>query len=224
MKLLVVEDNQELNNTIKEILEINHYLVDSAYDGDEALDYIRTNEYDLIVLDIMLPKINGYQVCDMVRKKGIKTPILMLTAKDQLKDKVHGLDIGADDYMVKPFEIEELLARIRALLRRSSSEKSDIIRLDNLEVDLRNRIVKKDNKIIELTPKLYCILEQLLLNKGNIVSYESLMSKCWDINDYPTKETVRANIKLLRKLIEDKDKKLIQNITGTGYKINETSA
>ena len=223
MKLLIVEDNQELNNTIKEILEINNYLVDSAYDGDEALDFIRLNEYDLIILDIMLPKINGYQVCDMVRKKGIKTPILMLTAKDQLKDKVHGLDIGADDYMVKPFEIEELLARIRALLRRSSSEKSDIIKIDNIEVDLRNRIVKKDNKIIELTPKLYCILEQLLINKGNIVSYESLMSKCWDINDYPTKETVRANIKLLRKLIEDKDKKLIQNITGTGYKINETS-
>jgi len=223
MKLLVVEDNEELNNTIKEILEINNYFVDSAYDGDEALDFIRSTEYDLIILDIMLPKINGYQVCDMVRKKGVKTPILMLTAKDQIKDKVYGLDIGADDYMVKPFEIEELLARIRALLRRSSSEKSDIIKIGNLEVDLRNRTVKKDNKSIELPPKLYCILEQLLLNKGNIVSYESLMSKCWDINDYPTKETVRANIKLLRKLIEDKDKKLIQNITGTGYKINEDS-
>ncbi len=222
MKILIVEDNVELNDTVKEILEMNGYLVDSAYDGEEALEFLRLSEYDLIILDIMLPKIDGYEVCKIVRTRGIETPVIMLTAKDQTKDKVHGLDLGADDYLVKPFDIEELLARIRALVRRTSAEKSDVVHLSNLTIDLKNRKVQKDGKEIDLSPKLFCILENLVRNKGNIVTYESLMNKCWDINDYPSKETVRSNIKLLRKLIEDKDKTLIQNIAGIGYKIDET--
>ncbi|RMA93071.1 response regulator transcription factor [Hydrogenothermus marinus] len=217
MKILIVEDNKDLNETIKEILEINGFLSDSAYDGEEALDFIQNFDYDLIILDIMLPKIDGFQVCKEIRDKGIDTPVLMLTAKDTTKDKVKGLDIGADDYLVKPFEIEELIARIKALIRRTSSQKKDIIKISNYIFDLKNRKVFKDNQEIQLTPKLFCILEQLLRNRGNIVSYESLMNKCWDINDYPTKETVRANIKLLRKTLNDKD--LIKNITGVGYKI-----
>ncbi len=222
MKILIVEDNVELNDTVKEILEMNGYLVDSAYDGEEALEFLRLSEYDLVILDIMLPKIDGYEVCKIARTRGIETPVIMLTAKDQTKDKVHGLDLGADDYLVKPFDIEELLARIRALVRRTSVEKSDVIHISNLTIDLKNRKVKKDDKEVELSPKLFCILENLVRNRGNIVSYESLMNKCWDINDYPSKETVRSNIKLLRKLIEDKDKTLIQNIAGIGYKIDET--
>ncbi len=221
MKILIVEDNIELNDTVKEILELNGYLVDSAYDGEEALEFLKLSEYDLIILDIMLPKIDGYEVCKILRTRGIETPVIMLTAKDQTKDKVHGLDIGADDYLVKPFDMEELLARIRALVRRTSAEKSDIVYISNLTIDLKNRKVQKDGKEVDLSPKLFCILENLVRNKGNIVSYESLMNKCWDINDYPSKETVRSNIKLLRKLIEDKDKTLIQNIAGIGYKIDE---
>jgi two-component system copper resistance phosphate regulon response regulator CusR len=221
MKILIVEDNVELNDTIKEILEMNGYLVDSAYDGEEALEFLSLSEYDLIILDIMLPKLDGYEVCKIARTKGIETPVIMLTAKDQTKDKVHGLDLGADDYLVKPFDIEELLARIRALIRRTSAEKSDIVHISYLTIDLKNRKVEKNGKEIDLSPKLFCILENLVRNKGNIVSYESLMNKCWDINDYPSKETVRSNIKLLRKLIEDKDKTLIQNIAGIGYKIDE---
>ncbi len=222
MKILIVEDNVELNDTVKEILEMNGYLVDSAYDGEEALEFLKLSEYDLIILDIMLPKIDGYEVCKIARTRGIETPVIMLTAKDQTKDKVHGLDLGADDYLVKPFDIEELLARIRALVRRTSAEKSDIVHISNLTIDLKNRKVQKEGKEVDLSPKLFCILENLVRNKGNIVTYESLMNKCWDINDYPSKETVRSNIKLLRKLIEDKDKTLIQNIAGIGYKIDET--
>ncbi len=217
MKALIVEDNKDLNYTIKEILELNGFFTQSAFDGEEALDYIQLYDYDIIILDIMLPKIDGFKVCQIVREKNIYTPILMLTAKSSTKDKVQGLNLGADDYLSKPFDMEELIARVKALIRRSSYEKNNIISIKNFKFDLENRTVFKDDKKIELTPKLFCILQQLLLNRGKIVSYEALMNKCWDINDYPTKETVRANIKLLRKLLNDKD--LIKNIPSVGYKI-----
>ncbi len=218
MKVLIVEDNYELNKTLKEILELNGYLVESAYDGEEALDYILSGDYDIIILDILLPKLDGYDVCKIIRDKGIKTPVLMLTAKGTIQDKVKGLDIGADDYLVKPFDIEELLARIRALIRRNSTEKSDIVKIGNIEIDFANREVRKDGKKLIVPPKLFCILEQLVRNRGKVVSYETLMNKCWDINDYPTKENVRANIKLLRKLLGNKD--IIHNVLGVGYKID----
>ncbi|RUM61699.1 MAG: DNA-binding response regulator [Persephonella sp.] len=218
MKVLIVEDNYELNKTLKEILELNGYLVESAYDGEEALDYVLSGDYDIIILDILLPKVDGYDVCKIIRDKGIKTPVLMLTAKGTIQDKVKGLDIGADDYLVKPFDIEELLARIRALIRRNSTEKSDIVRIDNIEIDFTNREVRKNGKKLIVPPKLFCILEQLVRNRGKVVSYETLMNKCWDINDYPTKENVRANIKLLRKLLGNKD--IIHNVLGVGYKID----
>ncbi|WP_029522106.1 response regulator transcription factor [Persephonella sp. KM09-Lau-8] len=217
MKILIVEDNEELNNTLKEILEINDYIVDSVFDGEQALEFANLYEYDLIILDIMLPKIDGYKVCQILREKGNNTPVLMLTAKDTLQDKVKGLDIGADDYLVKPFEIEELLARVRALIRRVSTEKNKIVQLGDIKIDLEKREVYRDGKSLVITPKLFCILEQLIRNRGKIVTYESLMNKCWDITDYPSKETVRANIKLLRKILQDKD--IIQNISGVGYKI-----
>lgn len=218
MKILIVEDNVELNNSLKEILEISGYLVESAYDGEEALDYILSGEYDLIILDILLPKLNGYEVCKVIREKGIKTPVLMLTAKGTIQDKVKGLNIGADDYLVKPFDIDELIARIKALLRRASTDKADTVQIGDLEIDFDTREVKKKGKKIIVPPKLFCILEQLVRNRGKVVSYETLMNKCWDINDYPTKENVRANIKLLRRLLEDKD--LIHNVVGVGYKID----
>lgn len=216
--MLIVEDNYELNRTLKEILELNGYLVESAYDGEEALDYILSGDYDIIILDILLPKLDGYEVCKIIRDKGIKTPVLMLTAKGTIQDKVKGLDIGADDYLVKPFEIEELLARIRALIRRNSTEKSDVVKIDNIEIDFTNREVRKDGKKLIVPPKLFCILEQLVRNRGKVVSYDTLMNKCWDINDYPTKENVRANIKLLRRLLGNKD--IIHNVLGVGYKID----
>lgn len=217
MKILIVEDNVDLNESLKEILELNGYNVEVAFNGEEGLELAKIVEPDVIILDIMLPKIDGYQVCQILRQKGINTPILMLTAKDSLSDKVKGLDLGADDYLPKPFEIEELLARIRALIRRNSYQKSDIYKIGEFTFDLAAKKVYKSDREIELSPKLFCILEQLLRNRGSVISYESLMNKCWDINDYPTKETVRANIKLLRKMLGDKE--LIKNIPGIGYKI-----
>ncbi|EDP73714.1 response regulator transcription factor, partial [Hydrogenivirga sp. 128-5-R1-1] len=195
----------------------NNFLTDSAFDGEEALDYIENYDYNIIILDIMLPKIDGFRLCEIIRKKNIQTPILMLTAKSATQDKVKGLNIGADDYLSKPFDMEELIARVKALIRRSSTNKSNVLKINNYTFDIENRIVYKNGKKIELTPKLFCILQQLLINRGKIVSYDALMNRCWDITDYPTKETVRANIKLLRKLLEDKD--LIKNIPGVGYKI-----
>ncbi len=217
MKALIVEDNKDLNYTLTEILQINNFLTDSAFDGEEALDYIENYDYNIIILDIMLPKIDGFNLCKIIREKNIQTPVLMLTAKSTTQDKVKGLNIGADDYLSKPFDMEELVARVKALIRRSSSNKSKIIRINEYTFDIENRIVYKSGKKIELTPKLFCILQQLLINRGKIVSYEALMNRCWEITDYPTKETVRANIKLLRKQLKDKD--LIKNIPGVGYKI-----
>jgi len=217
MKVLVVEDNVELNNTLKEILELNGYLVDTVYDGEQALDFLSLYDYDLVILDIMLPEIDGFQVCKSMRDKGDFTPVLMLTAKDTTPDKVKGLDIGADDYLVKPFDIDELLARVRALIRRVSTEKSNVVQVGDITVDLEKREVYKDGKSLIITPKLFCILEQLIRNRGRVVTYESLMNKCWDITDYPSRETVRANIKLLRKILQNKD--IIHNVSGVGYKI-----
>ena len=217
MKALIVEDNKDLNYTLTEILQINNFLTDSAFDGEEALDYIENYDYNIIILDIMLPKIDGFNLCKIIREKNIQTPILMLTAKSTTQDKVKGLNIGADDYLPKPFDMEELIARVKALIRRSSANKSKIIKLNEYTFDIENRVVYKNDKKIELTPKLFCILQQLLINRGKIVSYEALMNRCWEITDYPTKETVRANIKLLRKQLKDKD--LIKNIAGVGYKI-----
>ncbi|WP_457638766.1 response regulator transcription factor [Persephonella sp.] len=217
MKILVVEDNTELNHTLKEILELNGFLVDTVFDGEQALEYLNLYDYDLVILDIMLPKIDGFKVCQLMREKGDYTPVLMLTAKDATSDKVKGLDIGADDYLVKPFDIEELLARVRALIRRVSTEKSNIVQIGDITVDLEKREVYKDGKSLIITPKLFCILEQLIRNRGKVVTYESLMNKCWDITDYPSRETVRANIKLLRKILQSKD--IIHNVSGVGYKI-----
>lgn len=219
MKVLLVEDNIGLNASLKEILELNGYIVDGAFDADEALNFLQNSFYDVIILDVMLPDIDGFTLLKLIREKGIKTPVIMLTAKDQLRDKVKGLELGADDYITKPFEVEELLARIKAVVRRSSVEKSDVVKIDDLEVDLSSRKVKKDGKEIDLTPKLFCILEQLVRNRGKIVTYEMLYGKCWEITEVPSNETLRANIKLLRKLI-DPEKKIIKTISGVGYRID----
>lgn len=218
MKILLVEDNLDLNNAIREVLELNGYIVDSAFDGKEALNFAENSSYDVIILDLMLPDIDGLEVLKTIRSKGIDTPVIILTAKNQTKDKITGLDLGADDYITKPFDVDELLARIRAIGRRVSTEKKDIVLIDDLEIDLKNKVVKKAGKFVELTPKLYCILEQLVRNRGKIVSYETLLGKCWEITEVPSRETMRANIKNLRKLI-DPDKKIIKTIEGVGYRI-----
>lgn len=219
MKILIVEDNIALNNSLKEILELNGYVVDGAFDADEALNFLNHSYYDIIIMDIMLPDIDGFALTKMIREKGIKTPIIMLTAKDQLKDKIKGLEIGADDYITKPFEVEELLARIKAIGRRISTDKEDIVKIDDLEINLTSRTVKKDGVLIEIPPKLFCILEQLVRNRGKVVTYEMLSGKCWEITEIPSNEALRANMKLLRKLV-DPDKRIIRTLSGVGYRID----
>lgn len=219
MKILIVEDNIALNNSLKEILQLHGHIVDGAFDADEALNFVENSSYDIIVMDVMLPDIDGFTLTKMLREKGIKTPIIMLTAKDQLRDKVKGLEIGADDYITKPFEVEELLARIKAIGRRISTEKEDLIKIEDLEIDLSSRIVRKNGQLVELPPKLFCILEQLVRNRGKVVTYEMLYGKCWEITEIPSNETLRANIKLLRKLI-DPEKTIIKTLSGMGYRID----
>lgn len=220
MKILVVEDNQDLSESLREILHMEGHIVDTAYDGREVLPLIEKINYDLIILDIMLPGLDGYSIAKIIREKGIQTPIIMLTALGQLEEKLRGFKLGADDYIVKPFEIPELLARINAVSRRINSNQSEVIEVENLTVDLLSRRVFKDGKEVELTPKLYCILEQLLKNRGKIVTYEMLAGKCWEATDNPSNETIRANMKLLRKFIGDREKEIIKTISGVGYRID----
>lgn len=220
MKILLVEDNIELNQSIKEILEIEGHVVDSAFDGRQALQLLDKIEYDLIILDIMLPEIDGYAVAKFLRDKGINTPLIMLTALGEIENKLRGFEIGADDYIVKPFDVQELIARINAIHKRAMSIYPDIVELNGITIDLKRRVVLKDGKELEITPKLFCILEQLIKNRGKIVTYEVLAGKCWEAGQNPTNETLRANMKLLRKIIGDKDKDLIKTLSGVGYRID----
>lgn len=220
MKILVVEDNIDLNRTLKEILEMEGYLVDAVTDSKEAIRLLDRIEYDLIILDIMLPEVDGHAVAKLVREKGITTPIIMLTALGDLNNKLRGFKLGADDYVVKPFEVPELLARIEAVLKRSNMIVPDIVELADLKVDFKRRVVYRDGQEVDITPKLFCILEQLLKNRGKVVTYEMLAGKCWQADEHPSSDTLRAHMKLLRKLIGDKDKDLIKTLAGVGYRID----
>ena len=180
MRILVVEDEKKINDIIVKTLKQEKYGVDSCFDGEEALDYIFSVEYDIILLDIMLPKKNGFEVMESMRKKGIKTPVLFLTARDQIEDRVKGLDLGADDYLVKPFAFEELLARIRVVLRKNSvsgEDSGNILKIANLTVDCNKHEVFRDEISIKLSAKEFSILEYMMRNKGRVVSKEKIFEK-----------------------------------------------
>ena len=166
MRILVIEDEKNLNDIIVKRLKVEHYGVDACYDGAEGLDYILATEYDAIILDVMLPKINGFEILKKIRDKKIKTPVLLLTAKDSVEDKVRGLDLGADDYLLKPFAFDELLARIRVLLRKTSNTETanNIFSIANLTVDITSRTVKRDDKSLKLSTREFTILEYMIRN------------------------------------------------------------
>ena len=170
MKILVVEDERDLNRIITKHLKKNNYSVDSCFDGQEALDFISYSEYDLIITDIMMPNVDGYEFIDKLRANKNNTPVIMLTAKDTLEDKIVGLDSGADDYIVKPFEFDELLARIRVLMRRNYGLATNIIQIEEVTLDLAKKQVTKSGEIIDLTGKEYEVLEYLMKNKGSILN------------------------------------------------------
>ncbi len=221
MRILVVEDEKKINDIIVKTLKQEKYGVDSCFDGEEALDYIFSVEYDIILLDIMLPKRNGFEVMESMRKKGIKTPVLFLTARDQIEDRVKGLDLGADDYLVKPFAFEELLARIRVVLRKNSvsgEDSGNILKIANLTVDCNKHEVFRDEISIKLSAKEFSILEYMMRNKGRVVSKEKIEEHVWDFDYEGGSNIVEVYIKFLRKKIDnDFSPKLIHTIRRVGY-------
>ncbi len=218
MRILVVEDEVNLNDIIVKKLKLEHYGVDSCFDGKEALDYIFSAEYDVILLDIMLPKLDGFEVLKRIRNKNIKTPVLLLTARDGIEDRVQGLDFGADDYLVKPFAFDELLARIRVLLRRNTDNASNIFTLSNLTVNCNSHEVFRDNTSIKLSTREFTILEYMIRNKEKVLSREKIEQHIWDYNYEGGTNVVDVYIRYLRKKIDDNfSPKLIHTIRGIGY-------
>lgn len=221
MRILVVEDEKKINDIIVKTLKQEKYGVDSCFDGEEALDYIFSVEYDIILLDVMLPKRNGFEVMESMRKKGIKTPVLFLTARDQIEDRVKGLDLGADDYLVKPFAFEELLARIRVVLRKNSvsgEDSGNILKIANLTVDCNKHEVFRDEISIKLSAKEFSILEYMMRNRGRVVSKEKIEEHVWDFDYEGGSNIVEVYIKFLRKKIDnDFSPKLIHTIRRVGY-------
>lgn len=221
MRILVVEDEKKINDVIVKTLKKEKYGVDSCFDGEEALDYIFSVEYDIILLDIMLPKKDGFEVLKSMRKKGIKTPVLFLTARDQIEDRVRGLDLGADDYLVKPFAFEELLARIRVVLRKNSGSVEDsgnVLKIANLTVDCNKHEVFRDDVSIKLSAKEFSILEYMMRNKGRVVSKEKIEEHVWDFDYEGGSNIVEVYIKFLRKKVDnDFSPKLIHTIRRVGY-------
>ena len=218
MRLLVVEDEKKLNDLITKKLEKEYYGVDSCFDGEEAIRYVEGTEYDAIILDIMLPKFDGFEVIKRIRAKKNKVPILLLTARDNIDDKVKGLDYGADDYLVKPFIFEELMARIRVLLRRNSGNADNVVTIANLKVDLDAKTVFRDDLLIKLSGREYSILEYLIRNKGKILSRERIEDHIWNYEYEGGTNVIDVYIRYLRKKIDDSyTPKLIHTIRGLGY-------
>jgi DNA-binding response OmpR family regulator len=222
MKILIIEDEKPIARFLE--LELSHegYMVDIAYDGRSGLEKaVAANEYSLILLDIMLPGINGIEVLRRIRQT-ISTPIIMLTALDEITDKVMGLDTGADDYITKPFVIEELLARIRAALRKNGLSKDDVslLKISDLELDIARHEAKRVNQAIELTKREYDLLEYLVRNKGLALTRNQIIDKVWGFEYVGDTNVVDVYIRYLRSKIDDGyDKKLIQTIRGVGYSI-----
>ena len=220
MRILVIEDEKNLNDIIVKRLKVEHYGVDACYDGAEGLDYILATEYDAIILDVMLPKINGFDILKKIREKKIKTPVLLLTAKDSVEDRVRGLDLGADDYLLKPFAFDELLARIRVLLRKASNTETanNIFSIANLTVDVTSRTVKRDNSSIKLSTREFTILEYMIRNKGKILSRDTIEQHIWNYDYEGGTTVIDVYIRYLRKKIDDGyEPKLIHTIRGIGY-------
>ena len=224
MKILVVEDESKVADLLKKGLEENGYFVELAYDGFMGEKLAIRNDYDLMILDVILPSINGFELCKRIREKKPSVPILMLTALGTIEDKVTGFDSGADDYLVKPFEFQELLARIRALVKRSTGvvHTSTVLKVADLELNLDKKIARRGNTNIELTAKEFALLEFLMKNKGRVVSRTDIAEKVWDITFDTGTNIVDVYINILRKKLDkDFDNKLIHTRIGLGYTLDE---
>ncbi|MBU1056254.1 MAG: response regulator transcription factor [Proteobacteria bacterium] len=220
MRILIVDDEYSLLKQLQQLFESQRYTVETATDGEDAFDKLFATSFDLIILDIMMPKVDGLTVLKEIRKAGIKTPVLMLTAKGDVDDKIKGLDLGADDYLPKPFSSDELMARVRALFRRSGGQIESVLQVYDLKLDTVSRDVTKDKKLLELTPREFSILEFLLYNKNRVVSRFSLAEHVWgdDFDPFSMSNFMDVHIKNLRHKIGDS---IIQTIRGVGYIIKD---
>jgi len=216
MRILIVEDEHRIANSIKKGLEQEKYAVDVSYTGTDGFDLASTEEYDLILLDLLLPGMDGVTICKELRTKQIHTPILMLTAKGQIQDKVSGLDSGADDYMIKPFSFEELLARVRALIRRPTKTLNETLRIDALELNTTTFEIKRDGKQINLSNKEFALLEYLMRHPRTVITKQQIITHVWDYESDILPNTVEVYIRNLRKKIGTER---IQTVRGFGYKI-----
>lgn len=226
MNILIVEDEQKVASFIKKGLEVSGFETDTAVDGAVAFRKGESSKYDAIIMDVNLPVMNGFDVCRLLREKNVKTPILMLTALGTTRDKVHGFDLGADDYLVKPFEFEELLARIKAIIKRAKAAPSlkPVLKVADLELDTERKSVKRAGRFIELTAKEFLLLEYLMRNEGKVLSRTDIAEKIWDITFDSGTNVIDLYIFYLRKKI-DKDfpQKLIHTQVGMGYVLKEKS-
>jgi DNA-binding response OmpR family regulator len=222
MRILVIEDEHKIANAIKRGLELEKYAVDVEYDGDAGLGAALNEPYDLMIIDRMLPgSLEGMEICRKVRERGIHTPALILTAKDHVRDRVEGLDAGADDYLIKPFSFEELLARIRALLRRPQETKSNVLEVADLQLDTVNYDVRRSNKAINLSAKEFALLEYMMRNAGRVLNKDMIISHVWDFDADILPNTVEVYIGYLRNKIDKpfKGPELIHTLRGFGYKL-----
>ena len=218
MRILVVEDEGDLNRVISKRLESEGYSVDRCFDGEEALDFIDVGEFDAIIMDIMMPRINGIEVLKQMRSRNNTTPVLLLTARDGIGDRVNGLDAGADDYLIKPFAFEELLARIRVMTRKASGNSTNVFSAADLTMDLNSHTVVRGDVNINLSAKEFEILEYLLRNKGIVLSREKIESHVWNFDYSGGTNVVDVYIRYLRKKIDDEfEPKLIHTVRGCGY-------
>jgi heavy metal response regulator len=222
MRILVVEDERKIATYLKRGLEERGYAVDLAYTGRDGLDWAVAAPYDLIILDIMLPEMNGVAVCQALRRDGSRVPILMLTARDTIDDRVTGLDAGADDYLVKPFALKELLARVRALTRRGvDAPKSPVLQVSDLQLDTLTHYVKRGDKPIKLTAKEFAVLECLMREPERVLTRTMIAEHVWNYDVYNQSNVVDVYIRnLRRKIDDDADLKLIRTVRGAGYRIS----
>ena len=225
MRVLVVEDEPKVARFLKQALEEEGHAVDAAGDGIEAGNLAHINPYDLILLDVQLPRMNGLQLAAELRRTGVQSPILMLTSRDSTQDVVRGLNAGADDYLTKPFSLEELLARVNALTRRQLGPATGILRYEDLEMDRLKRMVKRGGKPLDFSPREFRLLEFFLLNPERVVSRTTLLEKVWDMSFDPETNVVDAHMSNLRKKLEEGSRRrLIQTIRGAGYALRAHGA
>lgn len=222
MRILIAEDEKDLREVTVKRLKAEGFGVDGCGDGKEALEYLEAADYNLVILDIMMPRMDGLTALKKIRQMGNPVPVLLLTAKDAVADRVAGLDAGADDYLTKPYAFEELLARIRALARRNSTEKSDILTVGNLSVELSSKRVMREGQEILLSAKEFALLETLIRHKGQVLSRAQLENQVWDFGFEGGSNIVDVYIRYLRRKVDDPfEKKLIHTIRGAGYVLRE---